>query len=260
MIISVINRLPSSGKTSVCIALANRLNDMPDNVDKKTIIFDCDPSLTSYTKYDTFVKKNYRTPPDSYQVVPMPLDDDTLVFRILSDVKDKTDFFLFDFPSDFDEWMCMRILVSSNFIVLPYQPTEGNGVNFKNYLQYILNICTSLAKSPLAMRSRLILVPVLKTPRDKEVEFLKPIDGFLMSPPIDMCENVLDSLDPIKTDNFDKLPYNKFNDFITDLIKSRKQTNQTEIKENKQTTTNQETNVTNCTVYEVNTENESENF
>ena len=220
MIISFVNRTPASGKTSACIALANYLNDMPENRDKRIIIFDCDPKLTSYTKFENYVKKAYSCPPGSYQVISLPLDDDGLVFKVLNDIKGKEDFFLFDLPSKKDEWLDMRILVSSHLIIVPFQPSKKHTQEFKSYLSYLHNLKSSLSRTNFVMISKIILVPVEIKDIDHEEITLENDSEYLLSPPIERNDNISEILNPISIDNFKELPFKGYSDFIIDLIRN----------------------------------------
>lgn len=217
MIITFINKTPSCGKTSLCIALANYLNDIQTVDSKDVIIFDCDPKLTCFTKYDTFVKK-YPKPPTNYQVVALPLDEDSFIYRILNDIKDKDSYFLFDIPSSIDEWLCIRILVSSNIIVIPFQPSKKEMPQNHDFFEYLYKQRECLTKIKIPVKSRIVLTPVNLEDEDSEKIELKDNIDFLLSPTIEKHEKVLDALNPIDMTEFENLPFKEFSEYIVSLI------------------------------------------
>ena len=223
MIITFINQMPASGKTSVCIALANRLNDIPGDEGTNVIIFDCDPKLTTFTKYETFVKK-YRKPPTNYQVISLPLDDDGLVFKVINEIKDKSGYFLFDMPSLMEEWLCLRVLVSSHLIIVPFQPATGNDGRLKDFIIYLSRLRQYLLDSKIPVRSHFVLTPILMNDEkhlndgEKSQLNLESFSEMIITPEVGNYANLLEKLNPIDMTDFDKLPFKEFTDKIIEII------------------------------------------
>ena len=216
MIITFVNKIPSCGKTSLCIALANKLNDLPGDESKNVIIFDCDPKHTSYTKYDTYIKK-YRKPPTNYQVLSLPLDEDGLVYKVINDVKDREGFFLFDMPPSNDESLYLRILVSSHIVVVPISENSIN--KSQEFVDYLHTLKTCLMNSKIKARSTFIVTPVFNK-KEPEVElsiFQKP--DIIISPPVRYCEEVSEKLKPLDMTDFECLPFNDYVNYILKILK-----------------------------------------
>lgn len=215
MIILFANNITGSGKSTACLCLANALYDLPGDDEMEMVVFDCDPSLPSLKKYES-TTKNYKDPSPNYQMAPLDLSNEEMVNKTLLSIVKKEGYFLFDIPGTANIESYLRILFSSDLILIPVQPSKKEDPEFLEFLTYVLNLHYIVQTKTKSCGLRIKLIPVHLNDKDKEAGInLDPALPLKSLSPILFFEKLSDNILPFKPD---KVSYASYQDYLKDTI------------------------------------------
>lgn len=170
MIITIVNNTPRSGRSTLCMGLANSIAAKNYDAEKPVIVFDCDPSLPLFDKFTKEMADRSHVLKE-YQVIPLSINNEEILYKTLAERRKSPGYHLFDLPVNIDEWFYIRLFISSNFILVPLTEsslTDGSG---KDFLIYSIRAARALQEMKAGVKARLLIVPVSTDKKNKDVFF-----------------------------------------------------------------------------------------
>lgn len=215
MIILFTNNFPGSGKSTACLCLANALYDLPGNDEVEMVVFDCDPSFPSLIKYKE-ATKHYKDPLFNYQMNSLDLSNEEMVNKTLLSILKKDGYYLFDITGGTKVESYLRILFSSDIILIPIQPSKKEDPKFLDFLTYVLNLHFIIQTKTKGTGLRIMLVPIHLDKKDADIKInLNSALPVKILSPILFHEKLSDNIIPLKPDNES---YTSYQDYLKDTI------------------------------------------
>lgn len=225
MIITIVNNIPQSGRSTLCIGLANSIAAKNYDAENPVIVFDCDPKLPLFDKFSKEMANRSHILKE-YQVIPLSIKNEEILYRTLAERRKCPGYHLFDLPVNIDEWFYIRLFISSNFIVVPLTEsslTDGSG---KEFLIYSIRTARALQEMKTGVKARLLIVPVSSHKNKNSDVFFESLNSgkeqigryFTVTPGVAMGEKLIEQLSFKGFEENQTEIFKPFSDYMLKLI------------------------------------------
>lgn len=220
------NRIKGSGKSTLCLALANYLNDIVrDAADVPTII-DCTNNFSLYNKRKEEIEKDHNINP-AIEILRLSMVKEESYNNCLNFIYGRDAIYLFDLPPEIKLLEFSNLLMIADIIIIPVIMSEDGlkaTAKFILEIEKLLSLCkvNGLEKSPniifIPNNSLKLFTEINDCNDNMLLPKLKSFGSF--SPHIEWKENLFEELSTLKWTKEDNIFFKPVLEPIIQYIKN----------------------------------------